>query len=233
VTRGTSLTVALAAAALSVAGGAVARGGPTIAAAPDLVWERQETGGGTIAGTTEFFRVPMGAGDIAYVDYGPITPGSSYSVLLELFAPEVTDATLPTVEPVGRTSSSTLDTMRIAPTRAGRWILRVQTTPGGGYMLEGSVVRRVVARLSGPRRVRAGRRALLRGAVTRAPSGSVSIQYRTRRRWTPVGTARLRSGSFAFRARFPRRGAYFVRAVYAGDRGYRSAVSNVLVVRAT
>lgn len=74
------------------------------------------------------------------------------------------------------------------------------------------------------------------GAPTRhgdaRADGLVSIQFRVRRRWTPIGSARLRNGSFAYRARFPRRGSYLVRAVYSGDRSHRSAVSNVLAVRA-
>ena len=230
--RGAVLVLTVGAAVLWATGVAIARGGPTIATAPDLVWEREESGGGRPAGTTEFFRLPMEAGDVAILDYAPTTPGSSVSVLLDVYAPGVTDATLPVTEPASRTSSSTEDTMRIRPQRGGRWILRVRTPPGGGYTLRGALIRRVVATLTGPRRVRAGRRALLRGTVTRAPRGSVSIQYRTRRIWTTVGTAGLRSGSFAFRARFPRRGTYLVRAAYSGDRSHRAAVSKVLLVRA-
>jgi hypothetical protein len=231
VSRAAALAVITAAATMA-AGTAIASGGATIASAPDLVWERLESGGGSPAGSTEFFRVPLEAGDIAILEFGPTAPGTTFNVFLELFAPEVTDDTLPVTEPVGRTSSSTLDQMRIGPRRAGRWILRVRTTPGGGYTLQGFVIRRVVATLTGPRRIRAGGRALLRGSVARAPRGSVAIQFRMRRVWTTVGSARLRNGSFAFRARFPRRGAYLVRAAYPGDRSHRAAVSKVLVVRA-
>jgi hypothetical protein len=232
VRSGTLLVVALGIGVLSAAGVAVARGGHTIAAAPDLVWERSESGGGYPVDASEFFRLPMEAGNVAILEYGPTAPGTTSSVFLELYAPEVTDATLPATEPLGRTSSSTVDQMRINARRAGRWILRVRTTPGAAYTLQGFLLRRVVATLSGPRQVRAGRRALLRGSLTRAPRGTVSIQFRMRRIWTTVGTARLRSGSFAFRARFPRRGMYLVRAVYSGDRSHRAAVSKVLAIRA-
>jgi hypothetical protein len=214
------------------AGIAAAAGGPTIARAPELRDGRPVRGGGAANRSVEYYRLPLNARDITYIEFVATSTRIGSDVRVDVFSPEVTDATVQEARPVARGATRTTHQLRFQAPRRGRWIVRVRTPPAVGYHLAAWLLRVTRATMSGPRSVRAGGRGLFRGRISGVATGSVVFQSTRGRGWRTLGTAAIRRGLFSFRRTFSAPGVYRSRVVFAGDRSHQGSASNVVVTRA-
>lgn len=210
------VALTLAVSTLAAAAAALAGGGDSIANAPALSYDTQQYGnpGG------EYYRASLNAGDILTITYRPTDPGACASV--HLYPPTETDAALQAAgldADAVATDSGCITKFRMlkwtAP-QAGGWIVRVDTTNGSPYLLNGYAARLTRLTLAAPRRAAAGRTITVRGKLTGA-TGSVAL------RLSGPGTllrSRVRvsaAGLYAWKPKVGRAGAYVVTASYAGD----------------
>jgi hypothetical protein len=118
-----------------------AAAGTSIASAPQLPVDTTVVGGAV--GTTEFWRVPLAAGDKLTIDYLQLNDGH---VDLYVYKPDVTDFTLGSTSSVASAETYGQSKFTWTATGQGSWILKVYSSHG--YQLTAHVQHVIVTKLS-------------------------------------------------------------------------------------
>lgn len=236
--RRRALLLALAfTACLTVAAGALANGGNSIATAPDLPIRIAVSS--SVTGN-DFWRIPVGAGDELVVDYSVVQASDNDAIDLCFLKPEVTDYTLQDsscFQPKNQDFSypgTKRETTRLFG-EAGRWTLVLSAGCGGSqvdvrcpysetYQLTAYLKKFTETMLRAPRLVAHGRPFTVRGSVVGAVSGNIALRLSTAHAKPVTAVVPLSStGTFTWKATARAAGVYRLRASYYGDNGHRSS----------
>jgi hypothetical protein len=146
-----------------------AAAGTSIASAPQLPVDATIVGGAVA--TTEFWRVPLAAGDRLTIDYQQLNDGH---VDLYVYKPDVTDFTLGSASYVASAETYSQSKFTWTATGQGSWILKVYSSEG--YQLTAHVQHVIVTKVA-PASGRRGAVVTITGRNFGAKRGTSYVQF--------------------------------------------------------
>jgi hypothetical protein len=228
------LTVAAAIALAVLAPSALAGGGVSIAAAPELPLSQQIVSGGTSDSSgnyREWWKVTLGASDKLVVDYGFTLPSPGCcgpGVVVQVYKPDVTDYTIGNSDPVIEQGTHTKNELVFVAPSAGRWLLLVRDMCCAdgqqdiGYELTANVQTWTATAVTAPPLVASGKTERLRGQVKNATTGNVLVRLTGPKAVAPTQkVVSLTNGAFSWSKKLTVVGLYHVVVSYPGDSGHQ------------